>query len=102
MSFQTIEGIQWSAGIFRGSFFAASGGSPAFARAIAASLAARRTSSFSFLVFVLQIAVSAVFCFACRSASHIEGRDVRSASWDVARRTRITFFCKAPARFESS
>ena len=64
MSFQTMEGIQWSAGIFNGSFFLASGGNPAFARAIAASLAARRISSFSFRVFVLQIAVSAVFCLA--------------------------------------
>ena len=99
MSFQTIEGIQWSAGILRGSFFLANGGSPSFARAIAASFAARRISSFSFLVFVRQRAVSAVFCLACRSASHIDGLGVRNASCEATHRTRITFFCKAPARF---
>lgn len=84
MSFQTIEGIQESAGTLSGSFFAESGGRPSFARAIAASFSASRIASFSFLVFVLQIASSAVFCFACKSANHIDGLEVRSASCEAA------------------
>ncbi len=101
MSFQIIEGIQWSAGILSGSFFLARGGRPDFARAIASSFSASRTSSFSFRVFVRQSAVSAVLFLACKSASHIDGLGVRNASWEAARRTRITFFCSAPTRLES-